>query len=257
MPLNGTLGFILSFMAKGSLKDKKRRQDELLSCLRSQSYWTTKALCQQLSTSQRTLMRDLAELKESGIPIDSDRGRGGGIRLDGRWGLGRLQMSNAEVISLLLALVIAETVNSPLLLDNLTSIKNRISASFPFEQRQKIEELRSRIQVGGSASNHVMGTYQAPNDELMPVISQCFIERKMLEIEYYSNKKEVTTRVIEPQMFFLNWPVWYLLSWDELRQDIRLFRVDRIRAAKKRNQSFVLRKREFSQLDWPAFFAAL
>lgn len=244
-------------MAKGSLKDKKRRQDELLSCLRSQSYWTTKDLCQQLATSQRTLMRDLAELKESGIPIDSDRGRGGGIRLDGRWGLGRLQMSNTEVISLLLALVIAEKINSPILLDNLSSIKNRISASFPHEQRQKIEELRSRIQVGGNASNIVLTSYNEPNNELMPIISQCFIERKMLNIEYLSGKKEVTTRTIEPQMFFLNWPVWYLLSWDQLRQDIRMFRIDRILSAQRVNQSFSLRSQTIAKLDIPSFFATL
>lgn len=257
MSLNGTLMITLTTMAKGSLKDKKRRQDELLSCLRAQSYWTTKDLCQQLATSQRTLMRDLAELKESGVPIDSDRGRGGGIRLDGRWGLGRLQMSNPEVISLLLALVIAEKIKSPILLDNLTSIKNRISASFPQEQRQKIEELRSRIQVGGNASDMVLSTYQEPNKELMPIISQSFIERKLLKIEYLSGKQEVTTRTIEPQMFFLNWPIWYLLSWDELRQDIRMFRIDRILAAQRVNQSFALRSQTIAQLDMPAFFANL
>ena len=229
-------------MAKGSFQDKKRRQDELISCLRTQSFWTVKNLGEQLNISQRTLMRDLAELRDAGVPINSDRGRGGGISLNGRWGLGRLQMSNTEVVSLLLALVIAETIHSPILLDNLTSIKHRIAASFPYEQRQRIEQLRARIFVGGNASAHILNTYNQPQNQLMPELSQCFIDQKLIEIEYQSEKREVTRRVIEPQMFMLNWPIWYLLAWDQLRGDVRMFRIDRIKQAHKLKQGFSLRK---------------
>lgn len=244
-------------MAKGSFKDKKRRQDELISNLRTRSFWTAKELCEQLNVSQRTLMRDLAELKEAGIPIDSDRGRGGGISLNGRWGLGRIQMSNTEVISLLLALVIAETIHSPILQDNLTSIKHRIAASFPYEQRQKIEQLRARIFVGGNASQQVLNTYKQPDNELMPQLSQCFIDMRLLEIEYQSEKQEVTRRVIEPQMFMLSWPVWYLLAWDELRSDVRMFRIDRILAAKKLKQGFTLRKQNDLLRGLEDYFSSL
>ena len=80
---------------------------------------------------------------------------------------------------------------------------------------------------GGNASQHVLDTYQQPNNDLMPQLSQCFIDMKVLEIEYQSEKLEITRRVIEPQMFMLNWPIWYLLAWDELRNDVRMFRIDR------------------------------
>jgi predicted DNA-binding transcriptional regulator YafY len=35
-------------------------------------------------------------------------------------------------------------------------------------------------------------------------------------------------REVEPHAILLNWPAWYLLSHDRLREDVRTFRLDRI-----------------------------
>lgn len=244
-------------MAKGSLHDKKCRQDEILGSLKAKTIWTTKELSEHLSISHRTLMRDLAELKASGIPIDSDRGRGGGIRLDGRWGLGRLQLNYAETLALLLTLAIAETLKSPLLLDNLTSIKHRISMALPQGQRQNVEKLRARILIGGLASNGVLKTYQKPESAIKNVLSQCFFEMKIMDIEYQSEQQVTTQRTIEPQMFVLNWPVWYLLCWDRLRNDTRMLRLDRIKSAVKIDELFTLRRREHLLKGIEQYFSSL
>ena len=71
-------------MGKGSLREKKERHEQIIDCLRSEKYWTSERLCNQLDISYRTIMRDLAELKEAGVPIESERGRGGGISIVGR-----------------------------------------------------------------------------------------------------------------------------------------------------------------------------
>jgi len=241
-------------MVKSSFQNKKRRQDEILNCLRDRPYWTALELSKRVSTSQRTLMRDLAELRESGIPIDSDRGKGGGIRLNGRWGIGRLQLSSAEVISLLLSLAITESISSPIQLSNLSSIRNRISAAFPEQQRKDIDKLRSRIQIGGNASAPVINGYELPNNEAMPIISQCFLDMKTLEIEYKSETRHVTQRIIEPQMLLLNWPVWYLLCWDRMRDGVRMFRIDRIQRARSKDEPFRLRKRSILLENLEHFF---
>ena len=244
-------------MPKGSLIDKKRRQDELLSLLRARSYWTSTELCEHITISHRTLMRDLSELKSSGIPIESERGRGGGIRLNGRWGLGRLQLSSSDVVSLLLALTIAETVRSPILLDNLTSIRNRISSAFPQEQRATIEQLRSRVVIGGQASDPILDSYKPPQALVMPSISEAFLELKKLTIDYSAETEQTTTRTVEPQMLLLNWPVWYLLAWDELRQAVRMFRIDRIHSAKIKSESFRLKSKTLLMEGLENFFTPL
>jgi hypothetical protein len=54
----------------------------------------------------------------SGIPVDSDRRRGGGLRMEQGWSLGRVHLSESEAIGMLLSLTIAEKVGSPLMLDD-------------------------------------------------------------------------------------------------------------------------------------------
>lgn len=39
----------------------------------------------------------------------------------------------------------------------------------------------------------------------------------------------------------LCWPLWYILAWDHLRDDVRCFRLDRIQKADINEQSFKLK----------------
>ena len=108
-------------MAKNSFLNRKNRIDQLMGLLNSKNSWTILELSQELDVSQRTLARDLADIESSGVAIESDRGRGGGVRLRKNWGLGKLQLSHEEIIDLLLSLAIMEKIKSPLMLKNLKS----------------------------------------------------------------------------------------------------------------------------------------
>jgi predicted DNA-binding transcriptional regulator YafY len=122
-------------MSKTSFENRTQRRDRLLGLLRSESFWKTSDLKERLGISQRTLMRELAELKLAGFPIESDRGRGGGIRLDSRWGIERLALSHKEVVELILSLAIMESLNLPLLTGNLLAIRQKLYQAFPESQR--------------------------------------------------------------------------------------------------------------------------
>lgn len=230
-------------MGKGSLIEKKQRQEQIIDCLRSEDFWTSEKLCTRLGMSYRTLMRDLAELKEAGVPIETEKGRGGGIAIVGRWGLSHLQLNNSEVITLLLSLAITESVKSPILLDNIHSIKNRISSAFPIEQQRVIAKIRKRIFVGVNASEEVLQSYTTPRKAVLNDLTDSFFNLTKVNIKYKSAKGEVTERLIEPQMLCLVFPVWYFLCWDQLRESERLFRIDRILSTQKTNKLFKLRKK--------------
>ena len=231
-------------MGKGSLRQKKERHEQIIDCLRSESYWTSEQLCQHLGMSYRTLMRDLAELKEAGVPINTEKGRGGGISIVGRWGLTKLQLNNSEVITLLVSLAIAESIKSPILVDNIQSIKNRISSAFPIEQQRVIAKVRKRILVGDVATQDLIASYSKPRNSVLGDLTDSFFNLTKIQIRYQSSRNETTERVIEPQLLYLAFPVWYFLCWDELRNDVRLFRIDRIIATKRTNSIFKLRRKE-------------
>lgn len=228
-------------MINTSFEQRTERRNRLIGLLRSETYWKTSDLREQLGISQRTLMRELAELKRAGYPIESERGRGGGIRLNGRWGVDRLQLSHHEVVELILSLAIMESLQSPLLTSNLKAIKQKLFQVFPQEQRSAVSNIRKRIMIGSNAGENIVSRYIAPEHALSECIAEAFLEQSCLEIDYQSDSGDHTTRVIEAQYILLNWPIWYITAWDHLRKSPRMFRIDRIKSARIVNGYFQLK----------------
>ncbi|WP_373998040.1 helix-turn-helix transcriptional regulator [Bdellovibrio bacteriovorus] len=218
-------------MAKSSYQSKKDRMDRLLGLLKAEDHCTSLSLAKKLRVSHRTLMRDLEELKASGIPIEADRGRGGGLRLNAQWGLGRLQLNYKESLDLLLSLAIAERFNSPVLLSNVKSLRDKVFQSFPQEHRKKLQLIRKRVHITTYAAESVRVTYDEVPAHVQNSLHEAFFEMRCLKIAYCDEKKNITERLIEPHYLLLSFPIWYIMAWDHLRQDLRAFRVDRIQKA--------------------------
>jgi predicted DNA-binding transcriptional regulator YafY len=231
-------------MGENNFEKRAERRNRLLGLLRSEDHWTTADLRMQLGVSQRTLMRELAALKEAGFPIESDRGRGGGVRLDGRWGIERLNLSHYEVIELILSLAIVESLQSPLLTGNLKAIKQKLFQAFPQKQRSAVSNIRKRVMIGDNANKFMLSAYAPPPQHISECIAEAFLQQGLLEIDYQNEAMERRTRVIEAQYILLNWPIWYIIAWDHLRDSSRVFRIDRIKQAKLVEGSFTLRSKE-------------
>lgn len=64
-------------------------------------------------------------------------------------------------------------------------------------------------------------------------------DRERIEIDYYSaTRDQDTTRRIDPEQVFSAIGNWYVAAWDQDAQAERLFRVDRIRAARATGEAF-------------------
>ncbi|MBM3358155.1 MAG: HTH domain-containing protein [Betaproteobacteria bacterium] len=217
-------------MGERAASSRLKRLEELKGLLKAREYVTAAELSEELGVSLRTLHRDLELLRESGVPIESDRGRGGGLRLHRSWMLGRLHLNPEEAIDLLLSIAIAEKMNSPLLLQQLAPIKRKIAAAFTESDQPRIRSLRRRIRVGSPASERVLASFKAPPRAALSGIAEAFFNMQCIAIEYVDQKGTATMREIEPQFLYLSVPVWYLLAWDRLRSAVRYFRVDRLKS---------------------------
>jgi len=230
-------------MGRNNSLSKLDRIDQLIGLLKSSQSFTAKTLAIELNISTRTLMRDIQILKERGYPIETEQGRGGGISLMPRWGVGRLALNYLETIDLLLALNLLETLNSPLFLTQLKSVKHKLYASFPDTQKPQIQKLRKRILVGNPASNWVKDTYQATKkSHITSDVLESFFEQKQIDITYQRGDGQTNKRTIEIHYLYLNWPIWYLISFDHLRNNERVFRIDRVKKTKMLDQTFKLKK---------------
>jgi len=226
-------------MGRGSSIEKLDRLDQLIGKLKAGEIYTASTLAEELGVSLRTMMRDIKTLRDKGYPIDADKGRGGGVRLYPRWGVGRLTMNYREVIDLLLALSVLEKLNSQLFLNNLESVKNKLYASFPDTQRPKIRKIRNRILIGELAPTTVTENYSMTvNNQQNDIILESFFEQKCLDICYKQKDGTVTKRLIEIHFLYLNWPIWYLICFDHLRKEPRTFRIDRIQVANITEEKF-------------------
>src|SRR5688500_8833194 len=103
------------------------RLDELLGLLKSRDFATGAELAEEVGVSIRTLRRALEVLRERGVPVEADRGRGGGVRVAGAWSAGRVHLNATEAMDLLLSLTVAEKIRSPLLLQNLQAIRRKLA----------------------------------------------------------------------------------------------------------------------------------
>lgn len=237
-------------MHRETTLDRLHRLDLLASRLKADEAMTVAGLAAEFGISPRTLFRDIAILRERGLPIEADRGRGGGVRLPRTWGIGRLTLNYREAVNLLVSLAIAEQLRSPWLIANLDAIRRKLRASFAPAMRSRIDGLSSRIHVGHGASVPVLQGFSAADDDAVTQLFRAFVEQRVIRFGYEDAEGRPSARTVEPQLLMLNYPVWYMIGWDRGREAVRSFRCDRMAAVEVLTDDFVLRPRE-------AFAAAL
>jgi predicted DNA-binding transcriptional regulator YafY len=176
-------------MAARSASTRLQRLEELKGLLKAREHVTARELADELGVSLRTLNRDLEVLRDSGVPIESDRGRGGGLRLQRNWALGRLHLRPVEAIDLLLSIAIAERMNSPLLLQQLAPIKRKIVAAFSESYQPKIRSLRTRILIGSPASERVLASFSQPQRTALTGIAEAFFNLRCISIDYVGARR--------------------------------------------------------------------
>ncbi len=214
------------------------RLELLSSRLKSEEPLTVEILARELGVSRRTLFRDLSLLRERGLPVESDVGRGGGVRLDRSWGIGRLQLSYREAVELLVSLAVAERMEAPWLIANLASIRKKLVASFSPAVRSRVRGLTKRIHIGPSASLNVQQTFVRPDAASAEALCRGFVEGRILRFRYRDGQQRKSRRRVEPHFLFLNYPVWYLVAWDEGREAVRSFRLDRMSGVQAEESGF-------------------
>lgn len=185
----------------------------------------------EMGVSVRTLSRDIDLLRGQGLPVEADHGRGGGLRLSQRWGVGRLSLTYAEAEDLLVSLAIAEQMESPVMMDNLASVRRKLIASFSPGMAVRIAGLKARIRVGKPAGAALLVQAMAPKPEVVEQINQAFLNLQCASISYRATDGTLTDRVMVPHYLLLSTPIYYVVGRDELRGGARTYRCDRVMSA--------------------------
>ena len=232
---------------RSSLPLRADRLDLLARVLRNRPGITAAQLAEQLGVSIRSVFRDLDQLRERGIPVESSRGRGGGLRVPARWGMGTLLLSRDEALCALLALAVSEKLGFPIFAPDIARARRKIADAFPDGERRRIAPLRERIFVGKNASAAVRESYGNPDPAPIRRLQVAFVEQRVVEVTYVKDNGEASRRLLEPHALVINWPAGYLVAHDRLRAAPRTFRFDRLVSVSVGNERFVSRPRDVAR----------
>lgn len=200
----------------------------LLDLLRARAETTVGALAAELSVSKRTVLRDLAVLREEGHPIVGEAGPGGGVRLDRARAGTTVQLTDEEIAALFLAATLARLGTALPWQGSLMRALERLLGGVPRERARELRSILRRVQVGPPASAKVAQGAGHPSPELLRCFDQAFRLRHGLAFDYVDREGARSTRRVEPHGLFVQSPVWYILALDLDRRAPRMFRMDRV-----------------------------
>jgi predicted DNA-binding transcriptional regulator YafY len=205
---------------------------ELRERLQASAETTVGTLAAALRVSERTVRRDLATLRDLGMPIAGEPGPGGGVRLEGPRGLTAVHLAVDDVVALWLAVRIAQAMgplSGPLPWGRRAErvLPNLLSA-LPKPRAHALRALCRRIYVGPPASETVRETSGQGVPELLGYVERAAFEGISLRFGYRDRNGRQSTRHVEPHGVLVQLPVWYLLAHDIHVAAPRAFRMDRI-----------------------------
>ncbi len=202
---------------------------------------TATYLAEKYEISQRTVYRYI-DLMSTTIPVYVKRGRNGGIYISDNYKLPVGFMTKDEYEAAIEAL---SAMYSQLPQERFLDAKRKLSAQVKAEARD--------LTLSGDVGNILVdgGTWGDTRtfSEKVRLVEECIRDRILLEIEYHSRVGEKTQRRIEPHVLVFKQGVWYVFAFCHKQRAFRLFRLGRIVATLKTDETFT--KRPFTREDIP------
>ena len=176
-------------------------------------------LAREFEVSVRTIKRDLDALENSGAPIWSRPGPGGGYGLAVEGSLPPVSLSPAQAVALMAA--VSAAADAPYADLAAAGIQKIMDVLDP-KTRARADELAHRVWVNALPSS---------SRATKSALEEAMAEQRVLRISYTSGDETTTTRDVEPVLFAATNGQWYLVGWCRLRNAMRWFTVSRIERA--------------------------
>ncbi|MEM8663513.1 MAG: YafY family protein, partial [Pseudomonadota bacterium] len=201
-----------------------RRADRLyrlVDILRDGRLATARHLAERLEVSERTIYRDVADLVASGVPLEGEAGVGYVMRPG--FDVPPLMFTQNEIAALVTGARLVEAWGGPAMARAASDALSKIAAVVPAE----IAKAADRTAI------HAFRT-TGPDPQArdwLDLLDGAIRDMARVKISYVDGVGSQTTRRVCPLALVFWGKVWTLIAWCELRDDFRMFRVDRIAAA--------------------------
>ncbi|MEZ4670214.1 MAG: YafY family protein [Anaerolineae bacterium] len=214
----------------------------ILELLQARGEISGAELAARLEVEPRSVRRYITMLRDMGIPVEAERGRYGAYSLRPGYRLPPLMFNEDEILAVVLGLI---TIRHATMAQasGIESASAKIERVLPLELRQRVRALQETLTLNIQSRN------LPPSAPIMVTLSQAAHEQRSLHIRYQATNGDMTERLIDPYGLAMNDGAWYTAGYCHLRQDIRVFRLDRILDIQQSDHTFK-RPPDFNVLDY-------
>ncbi|WP_068154960.1 helix-turn-helix transcriptional regulator [Rhodococcus phenolicus] len=181
---------------------------------------TAQNLADELGVSVRTVYRDVGALSAAGVPVWTESGPGGGIRLLDGWQSRLSGLTRPETAALMLLGVPALAAELGVEVD---AARSKLLGTMPVPLRSTAQLWRDRVHVDAP------GWFSEPGGtEHLPAVATGVLEGRRLRVRYRRGGTD-GTRILDPLGLVAKAGVWYLVA--ARGRQILSYRVGRIAGA--------------------------
>jgi predicted DNA-binding transcriptional regulator YafY len=196
---------------------------ELLELLQATPLTTGREIADRLSIDTRTVRRYICALQELGIPVEGQRGVGGGYRMHPGFRLPPLMLSDDEAVVVVLGLIAARRLGLDSASESVDGALAKIHRVLPATLRRRVEALETTLGFTTAAR-----TGAPVGGEVVLLLAEAIRRRRRLRTAYRSFSGEETERELSAHGLVVHDGRWYLAAHDHTRDDLRTFRIDRM-----------------------------
>lgn len=202
------------------MTDPTSRALGLLGLLESRASWSGDELAERLGVTPRTVRRDIDRLRGLGYVVEADAGPGGGYALGRGQLLPPLLLDEEQAVAVTLALTRAAREGDGPGAEAALRALGTIDAVTPLPVRRRLAALREAAQPAHPV-------HHGDEDVLMPC-AEAVRRRLRLTFHYTDRHGAGTERSVEPHRLVAGGRTWRLVAFDLVRDDWRVFRLDRL-----------------------------
>lgn len=193
----------------------------ILELLQSRGSISGPELAEKLEVEVRSVRRYIAMLRDLGIPVDSEPGRYGAYVLRPGFRLPPLMLTKPEMLAIVLGLVTMRKLGLTGTL-GIESATAKIERILPAELSEQARALQEMLALD------IRPARLPAAETLVANLSLAAYQHRPIWLEYRSGDQQVSERRVDVYGLAYHVGQWYAAGYCHLRQDLRVFRLDRI-----------------------------
>ena len=203
------------------MAETTQRVLRLLGLLEARTTWQAHELATRLEVTERTVRRDVTRLRQLGYPVEAARGLDGGYRLGAGRRLPPLLLDDDEAVALVACLRMGALSGTDDVGEAALRALTKLDQLLP-------PRLHSLVAAVDGATRALPRNRPAVDLHLLQQLATAQRDHMLVRFDYRKPTGEVSSREVEPVRLMTQGEHWYLQGFDRVRDDWRVFRLDRV-----------------------------